>query len=385
MVACAPEPASVTAPPLRFLHTFGAGETEALNELLAARGGPQVETSQVPFSRGQGVIGALLSSGQDCPDLVRIDATWLPGLVQAGLLSPAPAEVAGAEWIPEAAELARAGDTWWAVPQAVDGLLAAFRPAVVPELATPPSSLDQLIAAATAAQRRGAARHAIGLRGDGYWLIPFLRAAGAEIDDGTLGLGAGGGGTDAAVGAGETAVAAFAALFAAGIAAPPAPAGAEEREEPRRFRAGEVAVIVTGPWALDELTGGDLSAVAVTAVPGAPRGGQVLVVPRCARAPDEAWALAAALTAPALEASWARRFGMVPSRAGAFAGAGAVAGQVRDALRPARPLPRHPRTALLFDDLNPALAAVVAGDATPAEALEGVRRAWARLEGDATP
>jgi hypothetical protein len=36
-------------------------------------------------------------------------------------------------------------------------------------------------------------------------------------------------------------------------------------------------------------------------------------------------------------------------------------------------------TPLLFDDLNPALAAVVARDATADEAIEGVRRGWARL------
>ena len=40
---------------------------------------------------------------------------------------------------------------------------------------------------------------------------------------------------------------------------------------------------------------------------------------------------------------------------------------------------RVPLTPLLFDDLNPALAAVVAGDATADEAIEGVRRGWRRL------
>jgi hypothetical protein len=42
-------------------------------------------------------------------------------------------------------------------------------------------------------------------------------------------------------------------------------------------------------------------------------------------------------------------------------------------------LPRAPVTPLLFDDLQPALAAVVAGDATAEEAVAGVRRDWQRL------
>jgi hypothetical protein len=33
----------------------------------------------------------------------------------------------------------------------------------------------------------------------------------------------------------------------------------------------------------------------------------------------------------------------------------------------------------MFDDLTPAVAAVVAGDATADEALAGVARAWTRL------
>ena len=50
------------------------------------------------------------------------------------------------------------------------------------------------------------------------------------------------------------------------------------------------------------------------------------------------------------------------------------------ALTDAELLPRTPVTPLLFDDLNPALAAAVAGDATPEEAIAGVRRGWHRLE-----
>jgi hypothetical protein len=71
----------------------------------------------------------------------------------------------------------------------------------------------------------------------------------------------------------------------------------------------------------------------------------------------------------------------VPSRAGALAHATPLVRSIHAALAGARPLPRVPTTPLLFDDLTPAVEAVVAGDATPAEALAGVRRAWARILG----
>src|SRR5207237_1118074 len=81
------------------------------------------------------------------------------------------------------------------------------------------------------------------------------------------------------------------------------------------------------------------------------------------------------------QAAWSRRLGMVPTTASGLARAGRLAREVYAALASATPLPRHPASAALFDDLNPAVAAVVAGDATAAEAIARVRRAWARLLG----
>ena len=67
----------------------------------------------------------------------------------------------------------------------------------------------------------------------------------------------------------------------------------------------------------------------------------------------------------------------------ALAAAAPVVRAVHDALVTARPLPRERDTPLLFDDLSPAVAAVVAGDATAAEALAGVLGGWTRIEAPA--
>src|SRR5689334_19010086 len=97
------------------LHTFGAAETEAIGELLAARG-LVIDSRVVPFARGQQVIQEVLAS-HDCPDLIRIDATWLPGLVARGALAPPPDALAGADWLPEARELASIDGALYAIPQ----------------------------------------------------------------------------------------------------------------------------------------------------------------------------------------------------------------------------------------------------------------------------
>ncbi len=349
-----------TAPtPIRFLHTFGAEETELFNATMAERG-IAVESSLVPFARGQQVIGEILRAANACPDLIRIDATWLPGFVAANQLREVPADLAKLDWLPEAKTLAGNGTA--AVPQTVDGLL------VVRDESTPaPNSpaIADLLSAARAAKHAGRP-HPLGLRVDGYWLVPWLRADAADLelthgveDDGAV-----------------RALDAFASLFG-NLAPPPPPAGAEAPDEIRRWTGHEIAYWVTGPWQLGGLRSRDTHAVSPLA--HAPRGGQLLVVPTCAERPAEGWRLAAELTSVEVERAFAERFASVPSRAAALDASGPLVHAVYEALKVAEPLPRSPLTPLLFDDLNPALAAVVSGDATAEEAIEGVRRGWKRL------
>src|SRR5690349_7073344 len=83
--ACGGEPPAGER--LRVWHTFGPEETAALNQALAGR---PVQATVLSFGRAQNRIADVLARGTGCPDLVRVDATWLPGLAQAGLLAPAP-------------------------------------------------------------------------------------------------------------------------------------------------------------------------------------------------------------------------------------------------------------------------------------------------------
>jgi ABC-type glycerol-3-phosphate transport system substrate-binding protein len=357
-VSACREPARPTA--IRFLHTFSREETELFNATMAERG-IAVESSLVPFARGRQVIAELLRARSDCPDLLRIDATWLPELVADDLVLSPPPALAGRDWTPEAAALARLRDAWWAVPQAVDGLL------VVRDVAAPaPASaaLADLVAAARAA-KNDKRPYPLGIRVDGYWFVPWLRDAGGEMAPGGIG-------GDVAA----RAMAALAALFG-DVVRPPPTSGLEQEDEGRRWANGELAYWITGPWQFFQL--GDRDRIAVGPLAHAPRGGQLLVVPRCARHADDGWRLADELTSLAVEARFAERFATAPTRIAALATAPALSRAAYEALRTAAMLPRDPVTPLLFDDLNAALAAVVVRDASPQEAAAGVQRAWQRL------
>ncbi|HTM21323.1 MAG TPA: extracellular solute-binding protein, partial [Kofleriaceae bacterium] len=370
---------------LRFWHTFNPVETEALNQLLARGELAPVETTLLPFARGKPILDEVLADREmrdDCPALARIDATWLPDLDRRGLIRPVPDQVWRArDWLPEAAEMADGGSgVPMGLPQSIDGLaLIARRGTLARAGLAPPATLNELLADAHRLTRDGVS--GLGMRVDGYWFAAFLRASGGELADPAarrLGV-------DEPIAA--EALQHFAELFGpGGVAGPPPPSGSEAEDEVRRFRAGALAIAVDGPWAAPALGGGDTGELEVAPFPpdgqrrpAAPRGGHLLVVPLCARDQEAAWQLALALTDPALQADWARRFGTIPTTATGLAGAGPFAQDFHAALALARPLPRHPLTAELFDDLNPAIAAVVAGDATAQEALAGVARAWTRL------
>jgi arabinogalactan oligomer/maltooligosaccharide transport system substrate-binding protein len=362
LAACGGAPA--TTPPIHFLHTFAADETELVNQTMAERE-LAVESSLVPFARGQQVITEIVTTGRGCPDLIRIDATWLPGLAAQGALAPVPSELAELDWLPDAAALVQpTSGPWLALPQTVDGLVV-LRDDSAPAPASP--SIDDVVAAARAA-RTPTRRYPLGLRVDGYWLVPWLRGEGAELS-GPAGIA----GDNA-----EHALARFAALFGE-IAAPPQAAGNEAPDELRRWNKNDVAYWITGPWQLAAMR--EREHVAASALARAPRGGQLLVVPKCAQRPADGWRLAAELTSVAVELSFARQFGALPSRRAALDAAPQLVHEIHDALAAAEMLPRSPITPLLFDDLNPALAAVVAGDATAHEAIEGVRRGWQRMSG----
>ncbi len=366
---------------LRFWHTFSALESEGLNDALSGR--DDVEVTMMSFARGHLVLQDVLASSNfeetdvECPDLVRIDASWLPTL--APYLRPTPVKLAQErELLAEAKALAQVDGVALALPQSLEALaLVARRSAVQGKKLWPPRSYDEL--EALARQLAADFEYGLDLRTDAFWFLPFLRAGGGEVLDPTTGeLG-----IDhvSAVASLER----FAALFNQ-LAPRPGAAGSEFREETRRFREGRVALLIEGPWALSSLEVESAAELALAALPPAASGkpsvtvgGHLFVVPKCARRADLAWSLAAELTANAAQETWSQRFASVPTTAAALARASPLAKSFYETLRRAPPLPRHAATPDLFDDLSPAIAAVVAGDATAQEALEGVARAWTRL------
>jgi arabinogalactan oligomer/maltooligosaccharide transport system substrate-binding protein len=355
---------------LRFWHTFNSNESALLDEWLMRPGQVEVATTILPFARATIRFRSAIGDGQ-CPDLLRIDATRIPGLVESKTIQEVPDAIwAGRSWLPEAESMASFDGKRYALPQSLDGL-ALIRRRGSPG-AWPPLSLETWLQTAQNAARQPS----LGILLDGYWFVAFLRSAGASLPD-DQGLPA----ADSL--AAQEALTNFATLFRSGLAMDLLDERAPSRAMVKAFRRGELAQVLTGPWDLADLADGKLEDLEVAAFPGnaAPRGGQVLVVPECASDAAGAWALASALTEPQLQSQWAQRLSSIPVTKTGLKNAGRLVNEFYEALRHARPLPRHTRVPELFDDLTPAVVAVVSGDASAAEALAGVARSWNRLYG----
>ncbi|MEM9490499.1 MAG: extracellular solute-binding protein [Myxococcota bacterium] len=355
---------------IRFWHAFNDAETEALNRALEAWK-PDSPAAVVPlretFARARVMLTKSLSDDQNCPDLARIDASWLPGLAEDGLLAAGPKRLLSSErWLPRAAALNSYQQTAYAAPQTVDGLALIYRKSAMADAGAPwpPTSMDELVSAG--GRLAGDGTYGFSVLVDGYWFVPFLR----EWGDGLLDPISGQLNIDTPRSA--RALNRFSSLF--GTVMPPAGDSVD-----RLFRDGDLPVAINGPWAVAGLTSGNTEGFAVAALPGAPLGGQLLVVPRCAKEPGWAWKLAEYLTSPDVQGEWAQTLGVIPTTRAGLDRAGDFVQQFYRALTAAEPLPRSPITPNLFDDFTPAVKAVVAGDATAEETRSAAARQWGDL------
>jgi len=361
-------------------HTFDPAEAATLGRALA--GAPvRAATRGVAFERAQNVLRAALERGGDeCPDVARVDAAWIPGLARRGLLAEAPAQLlSGAAVEPAAAALAEYEGRRYGVAQTFGCLAVIERGGLAGGAggaggagpgAGPVQTLDQLgerlVDGCVAADADGGPRCEVALEADGFWALPWIFAEGGALVDPAART------VSIDQEPAERALARLAAL-ARGRTLAAEPVAALAR--------GELPLVVEGPWVLGRLGGAE---VRVTAFPAAPDGqpsapvvGQIWVVGRCSRAPERAWRLVEHLVSAPVAARFARETFAPPALVAARGEAPAVV-QAFVAACPARTLPRHEISSALFDDLTPAVGAVLRGDASAAEALVDVARGWRR-------
>jgi arabinogalactan oligomer/maltooligosaccharide transport system substrate-binding protein len=338
----------------------------------------------VPFDQLGQKFTTAAQAGQ-APDVMRADtAPDVQGWAAQGFLTDLTSMVSAADRR-DFVQAAFKGAQWqgkvYAVPQTVDAL-ALFtnkRMLAAKGLKSPPRTLAQLQQYCA----KFPAGQGIALRGDSYWVQPWIWGYGGGLVDmakkqilvsspkSVQGLGA------------------YNALFHHRCAFPDKDFSNDYGNVMTAFKNGQVAMIVNGPWSTaDVLSGpqfkssGNFQVAVLPRGPGgqgSPIGGASFVIGRTSKNTREAYAFVQWLTAPAQQATFADRNNLLPSRESAYKDPAVrknrIIVQFLAQMKKATDRTAGAQGAQLYTDFTPAFQKMLSGKATPAQAAAEVARA----------
>jgi arabinogalactan oligomer/maltooligosaccharide transport system substrate-binding protein len=361
---CARRPAAVT-----LWHAYDGAERAALEEV--ARGWNTDHPEQrlrlvaVPYDAFADKITSAIPNGNG-PDLFIYAHDRLGDWVAAGLVEPIDFWIdrsIAARYAKDAlAAMAYRGELW-GLPLAVKSLALYVRTDQVP---TPPTTTDELLALAPALRARGVYPLAYPVA-DLYGHAPWLHGLGgaALAADGTPAIA-----TPAAIAAAD--------FVRELVKREVVPRDADAAMVATLFNEGKAAMAMSGPWFQGDIgakvpwTVTTLPVMSASGRPAAPfLGAEGVMMSARAGDKDAAIAVMLALAGDASAALRTAKARQVVPNLGAIAGG--AADPVQDAFRRQLahtvPMPASPTMRAVWTPYKTALAAIVAGDASPAAAL----------------
>ncbi len=401
--ASAPQPSTTIA----FWHTFNAEETKTVETLVrqfeSEHPGVRVEVTVLPFGAARNRLRTSLRTDNG-PDLARAEIAWVPELASERLIVPLDTHVNLAEHIPAARSVVSFEGQTWGFPQGVDCLVLYYNRTHLRQIgAQPPTTVDALIDTGQkltrdkAGRHRGEAgydpdsivRHAMFIKGDGYYFLPFFWAFGGETFVGDA--------HEVRVDSRASVKAArqFAELVRVFDLAPRRVDFARDyAEELSAFGQGRVSMIVQGPWAAAEILRGpafeDGANLGVAPVPrgmdgggGSPSGGHAFVVSaRSARNPL-AVQLGAFLASADSQKLLALDNHILPTRIAVYDDPSVRSAplllEFRAALDESHPRALFPGMAQMFDALTPAVQRLLRGESDAETLLGAVAKEWKEI------
>ena len=347
---------------------WGMGrEGEVVAELVPAfeaeHPGIRVRVQQIPWSAAHEKLLTAYVGGS-VPDVAQLGNTWVPELAALDALTPLDDLVAATPGL-DSADVFRGiwdtnvvGGTLYGLPWYVDTRLLFYRESALAAAgaAAPPETWAAWRATMARISEPDAGRYAL-FAPLNEWTLPVvlgMQAGSSLLRDGDR-YG------DFRGPAFRRAFAFLQSLYRDGLAVPPS---AQSTNLYQEFARGDFAMVVTGPWNLGEFRArlpDSLQADWATAPlpgpdgPGASTaGGSSLVVFRGAEQPEAAWAFAAYLARPDVQATFYEKTGSLPARISAWRLAGleadprtrAFAAQLRRA-QPTPAIPEWERVATL--------------------------------------
>ncbi|MCI2421260.1 extracellular solute-binding protein [Saccharopolyspora sp. K220] len=367
-----------------FWDTSGSSESAVFSEIATEcgrTGGYQVRVETVAFDQALNNYKTAAQGGQG-PDVLRADVGWVAQLAQAGLihdLSNTPLATDTGDFLAAPLESTKYQGKTYGVPQVTDTLALFYNKRQLAQAAVdPPKSWDELKAIAP---KLGGDR-ALFINNDEYYALPFLYTFGGDLVDTESRL--------ITVNSPEAVRGVQVAkdLLDAGAARTALDQPNSYTSMKAAFTAGEVAMVIDGPWAVSEFVQSEQFAdpanLGIAPVPGSatpsPVGGHDYVIRQGSDATEASMKFIQCMSSAEHQAEIAGKLGLLPTRRSAYDVPEVAQHPVVSAFRPlaanAHNRPWIPENSELLEPLQTAFADILAGRKDAQAALDETARTY---------
>ncbi len=385
---------------LTFTHTMNDQESPVIAEIASGFEGTEVDVTQIPFDGAQQAYDQQAAGGE-APDVFRAEIAWIADYADKSYLVDLTDLIPESDWDDFLAGPLAYGQ-WqggtYAVPQVTDALALLYNKSMLEEAAVEaPATMDEFVAAGETLQNELGIENAFYMRGDAYWLQPFLWAFGGGLltvdDQGQV--------TEILVND-EGSVSGLEFLLndvLGTIALKDVDFANDYGNAMTSFKEGEVAMIFNGPWATADVLSGtefaDPDNLGIAVIPsgpggdkGSPIGGHSYVM--YAGMDESKQACAASfleyLSSTENQGRLATELNLLPTRTSAYelpdVAENRLIADFGTVIENATARPVIPEGGGIYTDFGPNFQSAWTGDKTPEQALDDVAAAWETLLGD---
>lgn len=373
-----------------FWDTSGPNENPVFARIAqgcAQKGGYKVNIETVAFDQARNNFKTAAQGGQG-PDVLRTDVSWVAEFAKNGLLadlSDTDVTKDADDYNPIALGSTKFEGKTYGLPQVIDTMGLYYNKKLLSAAGvTAPKTYDELKAAAA---KLGGDKTFF-INNLGYYALPFIYSSGGDLIDA--------GGKKITVNSQEAVEGWQAAkgLLDAKAARTSLDAKNSYSNMQAAFTAGEVAMVVNGPWSYPDYLKGaafaDASNLGVAAVPGptgpgkAPQGGHDYTIRQGTKAKTSSVKFIQCMSSTESQVEVSKSLGLLPTRKSAADNADTKANPTVAGFTPlladntqARPV--IPEYASLFDPLGTAWSDVLAGTKDAETALDAAAQAYQPL------
>ncbi len=370
-----------------FWDTSGSGEHPVFAKLAqdcATKGGYQVKVEQVAFDQALPNYKTAAQGGQG-PDVLRAEVAWVAQLAKNGLIADLSATDLAkdtGDFLDVPLGSTKYDGKTYGVPQVTDTLALLYNKKLLADAGVePPRTWAEIKAAAA---KLGGTKTFF-VNNDAYYALPFIYGEGGDLLDTA---------NKKIVVNSEQNVRALSTakdLIDSGAAQTALDQTNSYNNMKAAFAAGQVAMVVDGPWAVVDLLKGeaftDPANLGIAPVPGAtegkgsaPVGGHDYVIRQGTRAKDSATKFIACMSSAESQATVAKELGLLPTRKSVYDNPEVKAQSVVAAFAPvveqAHARPWVPEGGQLFDPMKISYADVLAGTKQPKAALDELAKTY---------